>query len=82
MTSFGVALIGFGILFVACGVKDLDPKETTLALFTGKALPKARSGATAPGGLSVPTMPGGTGGTVGVTPGGTTSPPTFPTMGW
>lgn len=44
MTALGIAMVGFGILFVAAGVKDLDPRTLVLDLFTGET-PKKIGGA-------------------------------------
>lgn len=44
MTSLGVALIGFGVILIASGVKDVDPVTVITDVFTGRPFPKKGSG--------------------------------------
>ena len=65
MTALGIGIIGAGVLFVVCGVKDLDPRSVTLALFTGDPIPGKGSTYTPPGTASPRSQPGGAFATIG-----------------
>ena len=64
MTALGVLLSGVGVLFVASGIKDLDPVQVVRAIIAGDPVPGARSGARTTIGGAAPTH-STVGGTVG-----------------
>lgn len=66
MTALGVAIVGVGVLFVASGIKDMDPVAIALAILAGDPIPRARGG-NATSSPTAPTAPtGNVGGTVPV----------------